>query len=65
MVYFQLFANELSPFLCRVKRPSFTPVKFDAGEPAKKITKTEQKIYAPPGGKFSERAGNYPGTAVV
>lgn len=43
-----------------VKRPSFTPVKFDSGEPPKKLTKTEQKIYAPPGGKFSEKAGNYP-----
>lgn len=43
-----------------MKRPSFTPVKFDSGEPQKKIAKTEQKIYAPPGGKFSEKAGNYP-----
>lgn len=43
-----------------VKR-SFTPVKFDSNEPQKKGSKTEQKIYAPPGGKFSDKAGNFPG----
>lgn len=42
------------------KRPSFTPIKFDSGEPQKKIGRTEQKIYSPPGGKFSEKAGVFP-----
>lgn len=49
-----------SPPVTGTKRPSFTPVTFSSDEPAKKLAKTEQKRYAPPGGKFSEKAGVYP-----
>lgn len=44
------------------KRPTFAPVTFDSdGSAAKKVAKDDQKIYAPPGGKFSEKAGSYEG----
>jgi len=38
-------------------------VTFDSNgaSAAKKVAKNDQKIYAPPGGKFSERAGTYEG----
>ena len=46
----------------RQKRPTFAPVTFESnGATAKKVAKNDQKIYSPPGGKFSERAGTYQG----
>ncbi|KAL5006738.1 hypothetical protein ScPMuIL_015544 [Solemya velum] len=37
-----------------------TPITFDAGDPsAKKLNREARQIYAPPGGKFSEKAGTY------
>jgi len=48
--------------VCRSKRPLFAPVTFDSdGAAAKKVAKSDQKIYAPPSGKFSEKAGSYEG----
>jgi hypothetical protein len=39
------------------------PVKFgDSDNTAvKRVAKGDQKIYAPPSGKFSEKAGNFQG----
>jgi len=46
----------------RMKRSTFAPVTFESnGATAKKVAKNDQKIYAPPSGKFSERAGTYEG----
>jgi len=51
----------LVKFICSQKRPAITPVTFDS-DGAKKIPpKTDQKMYMPPGGKFSEKAGTYQG----
>jgi len=48
------------------KRPTFAPVTFDSnGAAAKKVAKDDQKIYAPPSGKFSEKAGSYEGWRCV
>jgi hypothetical protein len=44
------------------KRSAITPVKFDS-ETVKKAAKNDQKMYTPPGGKFSEKAGTYQGPA--
>jgi hypothetical protein len=46
-----------------VKRSAITPVTFDSDAGAKKPNKNDQKIYAPPSGKFSDKAGNYAGPA--
>jgi len=48
--------------LFRQKRPTFAPVTFASnGAAVKKVAKNDQKIYSPPSGKFSERAGTYEG----
>jgi len=44
------------------KRSAITPVTFDK-DGAKKPAHNDVKVYAPPGGKFSERAGTYQGQA--
>lgn len=57
--------NEYSAFLlviCRQKRPTYAPVTFETnGAAARKVAKSDKKIYAPPSGKFSEKAGSYEG----
>lgn len=46
----------------RQKRPTFAPVTFETnGAAARKVAKNDKKIYAPPSGKFSEKAGSYEG----
>ncbi|ELU05589.1 hypothetical protein CAPTEDRAFT_153736 [Capitella teleta] len=40
------------------KRSNYKPVSFDS-EPAKKAFKGPREIYAPPSGKFSEKAGTF------
>jgi len=46
------------------KRSNYTPVTFGGGandEPAaKKVSKDDRKMYAPPSGKFSVKAGQFP-----
>ena len=49
--------------LCRQKRPTIAPVSFDSnGAAAKRVAKNDQRIYSPPSGKFSEKAGTYQGS---
>lgn len=44
------------------KRSTFAPVTFESSESSsKKIAKNDQKIYSPPSGKFSEKAGTFEG----
>jgi len=46
----------------RQKRSTFAPVTFETnGAAARKFAKSDKKIYAPPSGKFSEKAGLYEG----
>jgi len=46
----------------RQKRSTFAPVTFESdGAAVKKVAKNDQKIYSPPSGKFSEKAGTYQG----
>jgi len=48
--------------ICSQKRPTFAPVTFDTnGATSKKVAKNDQRIYSPPSGKFSEKAGTYQG----
>ena len=50
------------PVVCRQKRSTFAPVTFESSESSsKKIAKNDQKIYSPPSGKFSEKAGTFEG----
>jgi len=56
--------SQLSGFVTySQKRPTFAPVTFESNgaSGAKKVAKNDQRIYSPPGGKFSERAGTYEG----
>lgn len=46
----------------RQKRSSITPITYEGGAPAqKKTSKGDLRMYSPPGGKFSEKAGTYTG----
>ena len=46
--------------LFRLKRPGYKAITYESGAaPAKKAFKGPREIYAPPSGKFSERAGAY------